>query len=173
MKNNPFAAAARSLASDGLDVLLGAVRDTIKDRAGLPSTPRLTALGGFVPAVAEFAEATGHPARWNGDGSVAVLTITHEGRSWQAIACDRGPVVELLVPTDFRFPPGRVPNDLAVYLLTRKVTFGGWVLVATEDGLALYCRATLPADVVTGDLLQAVVARLVAEVAELHDRLDL
>ena len=171
---NPYLHAARSLASNGLDILIGALGNSIKEHAGLPirpSTARSQLSSRFV--VTEAAEATGAAMQWSDDGTLALLTIPHAGRHWRVLTRDHLRIVELLAPTGLRFAPGEMPGELVDNLLTRAVLFGGYVLSPDEGQRALHCRATLPADALNPAVLSIAIEALVAEVAELYDRLRL
>ncbi|HEV3385970.1 MAG TPA: hypothetical protein VG097_14220 [Gemmata sp.] len=173
MNNNPFVELAKNFLSGGIDVL----GNELKKRAGLPSRSpaALPNAGNFSNAAAELAEVMDYPARWSDDEKLVVLSILKPGREYKVIACDRGDIVEIVLPTGLRFPPAQVPDNLAGYLLTRnvRIPFGGYDLCHVEGNLVLRCRATLPADTVTGELLHTTINILIGDVAELYDQLDL
>jgi len=129
---------------------------------------------GFRPAVDELAEVMDYSVRWNREETLAVLTVPHASRQWQIIACDHGgaDIVEILLPTNVQFPLGQVPANLAVHLLTRnaRLPFGGFDLFAAEGSLSLNCRASVPSDAVTGEVLYTIIHTLIAEVADLKCR---
>jgi hypothetical protein len=176
-KNHPFVKAASNLVSDGIDVLFGALGNTIKQEVGLPNRRPAVLLraGGLRPAVDELEEVMDYPACWNREETLAVLTVPHESRQWKFIAGDHGDLVEILLPVNVRFPPSQVPVKLAVHLLTlnTRMPFGGFDLFPSEGSLSLNCRASIPADAVTGELLYTTIHIMVREVAALYDQFNL
>ena len=170
---NPYLHAARSLASDGLDLLFGALGNSIEEHTRLPARPPARSQLSFRSVVTEAAAEADAAVQWSDDGTLALLTIPHAGRHWRVLARDHSHIIEFLAPTGLSFPSREMPSELADHLLTRAVLFGGYVLSPDEGQRALHCRATLPADALNPGVVRIAIEALVAEVAELYDRLRL